>query len=225
LDHYDLPPNTYSEAKLKDWHNMTYTLECPIVILSSGQSIPILEVRMYDLSLVQQLLALEAERLKLISGAGLNVGFAGSTEWVLGGAIVLGVLQSVLKSGALKRVEELQAQISMKRSELRACEKFFGYSEVSGIFEALPLAWIATEKVTVREKIKITPHRHSSYMLMSLKVEANQETEREIVKSFVVLPDDFICVQSNIGTIEFRWSQVVAFITKKASKEVSAMHC
>jgi hypothetical protein len=185
--------------------------DCPIIILSSGQSLSITEIRLFGFDEVQSILKLRAERAKLMSSSGLTVGFAGSPEWVAGGAIVAGVLQSFAASGAIKQAGELQSKITKEEAELDKSGRFFRFQEVVGITEPNPLSWLASEKTVIRERRKIAPGRHNSYMNRLMEIEVDQETEREVVKAYITKPDDFMRVKSNVGIIDFRWSQVVAY--------------
>ena len=77
---------------------MTLQNECPVILLTSGQSVKLRRVLLFEADLVDEIALLRVKALKGLGGVSTGIGFWGSPSWALGGAAALGLFEGLLSS-------------------------------------------------------------------------------------------------------------------------------
>jgi hypothetical protein len=185
--------------------------QAPIVILTSGQTLMIKQVQLFDAVVVRELATLQAEFTKLIGYQPGGYGFGGSATWVAGGMIAAGLLGALASAGARQKAQEVFEKIGAKQNELKMTGKFFHHDVIENIGLPNPLIWSSSEILTIKERKKIAPP--PTFVGIFIKTDEMQGAEfsYEKINSYVLNDSEMIRIMSNIGMIDFRWSQIVAF--------------
>ena len=81
------------------------------VVLISGDRHRIEKVMLYEAKAVSELQSLRQQASKLFAGVSTGLGFWGSPGWVIGGALVLGALESLASRSNAKKGYEILVQV------------------------------------------------------------------------------------------------------------------
>ena len=71
---------------------------CPIITLVSGERLVVREVLQYDENKVAEINSLKAQAGNELQGFTTGLGFWGSPGWVIGGALALGAVESMISN-------------------------------------------------------------------------------------------------------------------------------
>jgi hypothetical protein len=77
--------------------------DCPMILLSSGQTLKLRKILLYEEPRVNEVALLRAQAVKGMAGVSTGIGFWGSPLWALGGAAALGLVEGALSSSARKQ--------------------------------------------------------------------------------------------------------------------------
>ena len=75
---------------------------CPIITLVSGERLVVREVLLYDVDKVAEINSLKAQASNELKGFSTGIGFWGSPDWVVGGALALGAVESMISNAKQK---------------------------------------------------------------------------------------------------------------------------
>lgn len=195
----------------------------PLIALTSGQTLKIERVMLYEQERVEELAVLRAKSIKSLGGPSGAVGFAGSPEFVLGGVVAAGVLAAVVGPAMKEKGEAQLAELNAKYLKLLTEGRFFNALDVVNISIPDPKAWHAIETYTERIMFNNqTPmqKRHARFGI-EIPTEDVRETARE--RRYVQLTDDFVTMGTNLGTMHVRWSTVGAYFPIQEAEPTSAI--
>lgn len=125
---------------------MTEAAEPPIAVLKSGQSVTLDEIKLFPEAEVQKLIALRAEAAQLLGGVSTGIGFLGSPEWAIGGALALGLLERAASSSMRTKASQILQDASAQQELLLSRGQFFNFELVVGISMPTPPAWSGSEE-------------------------------------------------------------------------------
>lgn len=135
------------------------------LIISSGNRYRVSEVFLYEESSLRKAQALRLLAEQSLKGVSTGVGFLGSPEWAIGGALALGLLEGIASNAAAKQgfaqlEESKQLMDSAKRNGI-----FFPISSIENIDLPHPELWKGLAK---RGLAKASPYAHdgASFVLV-----------------------------------------------------------
>jgi hypothetical protein len=99
----------------------------------------------------------------------------------------------------------------MKQKKLSLTRKFFDFGTIENIGLPNPSIWCSSEKSIITERKKIATPPSIIGKFMKTDDMQGSEFSYEKIKSYVLSDSELIRIMSNIGMIDFRWSQIVAF--------------
>jgi hypothetical protein len=120
---------------------MTTPNEYPIISLTSGQTLEIRKILLFEEPWVNQIARLRASAAQDLQGVSTGIGFWGSPEWVLGGAAVLGLVEGLLSSSTQKRALATMQTVLTLASERPERAKLFDVKDVKNTHIPHPNAW------------------------------------------------------------------------------------
>jgi hypothetical protein len=194
--------------------------DCPVVVLTSGQTLKIRRVRLYEADKVKELAVLKASAMKNFGGASTGIGFWGSPAWALGGAAVLGIIEGIVSSVNRKQGLELLKQAEAKFREIAEGALYFDTTNLKNSHAPYPQAWFAIR--TAEEYINVSElNWFSRKTLLAHHNKSEADIKKINGKEFLVIKkpntqyihdgDEFVNIDTTIGVINIRWAQVVAY--------------
>jgi hypothetical protein len=190
----------------------------PTVILTSGQTLRLTRIRLYELEAVQEIISLRSQAAKAL-GAKSGLGVLGEPGWgFLASAVALSAVSALLAGQAAKHGGDLLAAAHTKSAALKSGGVYFDAYQLVGIDRPDPGIWsVATPHLRY---IDVTSDSDLTYQLR-----LHQKTRNDIVqykgvrclklettRSYIHDGDDFIAAEAERGeALHFRWSHVVAF--------------
>ena len=197
---------------------MTSDSDYPLISLVSGQTLRLRKVLLFEEEKVKEISLLRAQAAKHLGGVSTGIGFWGSPEWVLGGAVALGLLESLLSSEAKKQGAQLLQTAEAKFHELTRTALFFDAAQLGNVHAPHPQAWFGTA-------IAPTPVDVSNLGWLQLNdfLKKHNKTQDDVVKvdgketvsveaRYVHNGDEFVTVVIDAGTMNIRWAHVVAYV-------------
>ena len=169
------------------------------IILASGDEFSVEQIRLFDAGEVAQIFALKQNAQALLGGVSTGIGFWGSPGWVVGGALALGLLESLLSQGAAKKGAKALAEAYQREQSLRQDGRFFPISEIDGLEEPAPCIWAASAEIAVRSQGALA-------IWSGRSLEASSESRR-----FVHNGDEFITFVADEKIRSVRWSSVTTY--------------
>jgi hypothetical protein len=194
--------------------------DCPVVVLTSGQTLKISRVKLYEAAKLQEIALIKASAAKNLGGISTGIGFWGSPAWALGSAVALGLVEGALSNAARKQGIDLLKTAQAKSHELANGALYFDASKLANSHVPSPHAWSAIGTAT--RCIDLSPLNwlsRKSLMRQHNKNESDVENIhglpcliiREPGLQYIHDGDEFVSVETNIGIISIRWSHVVAY--------------
>jgi hypothetical protein len=188
----------------------------PVIVLSSGQSLKVSKVVLYDAKEVYGIAALRANALKNLGGISTGVGFIGSPEWALGGAAALGLVEGLLSAGMKKQGLEMLQQVKIRSEKLARNGKLIEFHQIQNLEVPDPLAWSAID-VSIRmiidpsgARLRAQWNRHPLARFAQVDVQ-DEEIEERTETQFVHDGSEFVSLEADAGLVKVRWSSVVAY--------------
>lgn len=187
---------------------MATALACTI----EGQRLEIEAIKLYPSDRVQELRSLNATAQQQLSGVSTGIGFWGSPEWAIGGALALGFLENAASNAKAKEgVATLQKAQTLSK-QLRNEGKFYKVSSIQNVEVANPANWFAMGSGFKPVEMKTINLLERSKFLASHGLD-----KRDVNKGvanvptdipYVVNDDEFISIQSASNTLQIRWKSV-----------------
>jgi hypothetical protein len=122
--------------------------DCPVIVLTSGQTLKISRVKLYEAAKLQEIAIIKASAAKNLGGISTGIGFWGSPAWALGGAAALGIVEGILSSAARKQGIELLKTAQAKFHELARGALYFDAPKLANSQVPFPHAWSAIGTAT-----------------------------------------------------------------------------
>jgi len=202
--------------------------DCPLVLLTSGQTIRIHAVLLYDERRIREIEDLKALAAAKFGPVSSGIGFIGSPGWVLGGAAVL----SLLEGAAAKRLQREGIQyLQQAQTKSQALIESAAYCDVSGIANGhLPHPELWAYEMVERKVFDVSNLGWNARNDLLKKYNKSKsdiqdgELPIEIHTRYVHNGDEFLRIKSDIGEINIRWSAVVAyaFADRRATPHISS---
>lgn len=198
---------------------------CPVVVITSGQTLKISRVKIYEAAKLQDIALLKASAAKNLGEISTGIGFWGSPAWALGGAAALGMIEGILSNAARKQGIELLRTAQAKFHELANGALYFDAAKLANSHVPSPHAWSAIGTATrYIDLSQLNWLSRESLMRQHNKDESDVENVyglpciivREPGRQYIHDGDEFVNVETNIGTINIRWSHVVAYFPPQA---------
>lgn len=197
-------------------------ISLPLATLSSGQTLKLRQVRLYNKERVREIAILRQQALKNLGGVTTGVGFWGSPEWAIGGALALGLIEGLLSGAAREKASAILQDVQQKTSELARSGKMIDCAAMSGMDAADPRAWSGTETVeepvfepvlTLRHSATIPRYAPEEIRQMLLQKQGGQQTGT-VLKTITLIhnEDEFVTMGTDVGVLKVRWSSVVAYL-------------
>jgi hypothetical protein len=198
---------------------MTPESDCPVIVLASGQTLKMRSVKLYEEDKVNEIVSDRAAAAKSLGGISTGIGFWGSPSWALGGAAALGIVEGLLSNSMRKQGIELLRNAERKFQEMAKGAMYFDALKLMNSEVPHPQAWSAA---------LITERRFDlsqlSYLAKSNLLSQHNKTQSDIteinglpcvlvrtVRQYVHNGDEFVSINTPIGTINIRWSHVVGY--------------
>jgi len=194
--------------------------DCPVIVLTSGQTLKIRRVRLYEADKVKEIGTLKASAIKNLGGVSTGIGFWGSPAWALGGAAALGILESIVSNATRKQGLELLKKAETKFHEMAKGALYFESTKLINSNVPYPQAWSAIG--TAEQYINVSELNwlaRKNLLIQNNKRETDIENIngvpclviRKWDTEYIHDGDEFVNVDTTIWIINIRWSQVVAY--------------
>jgi hypothetical protein len=191
---------------------MTIQNECPVALLTSGQTIKIRKIQLFEEERVNEISLLRAKAMKGLGGVSTGIGFWGSPSWALGGAAALGIVEGFLSNAARKQALELIQIAIVKANEMALLSQYFDPSDVINSESPYPQTWHASSDSIVHTA-------NMGWGERSALLSKYQKAKSDIVDGKITVPlryvhdgDDFVNIETDVGRMSIRWQQhVVAY--------------
>lgn len=197
---------------------MTTEEQKAVIGLTSGKELIATRVMLYQETKFQEVLTLRAKGYELTGGVSTGIGFWGSPEWAIGGALALGFLESMVSSSKAKEGIRLIAEARIKRDKLITQGKLFDISTIENITLPKPSEWRAPH--VGKQSVKFTE--------MYMQDRKNFVEKHKLPESYVhnppqgftsipvkiwcvALDDDFVNVEADGEIVAIRWSSVESY--------------
>lgn len=117
----------------------------PTLLLSlhSGASLAISHIFLHDQSLLQRAAELRAKAEEGLRGVSTGLGFIGSPQWVIGGALILGAIEALASNAAAKKALSELVEESEVRLKAQESGMWFQVSDIHQVVEPEPSRWSA----------------------------------------------------------------------------------
>ena len=180
-----------------------------------GKSLSITHVRLYPSTIVQEWRAMVAKASTLMGGVSSPIGFLGSPEWVVGGAVVSGLLTSALSSTMAKEGTKTLSDAAALLARVRSSGIDYAVREIDGTDVPYPASWSAPgpwqNKLDYSKEAML--HR-GTFLAKHGKTKAdvvNGMISVDVTVPYVVLDPDMVAVRTDAGLRHVRWSSVDAY--------------
>ncbi|HMJ27712.1 MAG TPA: hypothetical protein VK512_03235 [Xanthobacteraceae bacterium] len=209
---------------------MTLNAELNLVLgLSSGKELVAKRVMLFPETDIQQIFALRAKAQNEMGGFSTGLGFWGSPGWVIGGAAVLGLAESLISNSKMKDGLAILQQVAAKAEHLKSKGKFFDVAEIEGIQWARPGDWRAIQ-IQQSEMIRPSLGTIGSYAGKFVRavvkdgdipeVETNRMTETNRL-GFIHDDNDFITFEVRGEAVAVRWDTIERYQLIQNAQTVS----
>jgi hypothetical protein len=186
--------------------------EVGIAISVHGKSLVVTHVRLYPSTLVREWQSMVAKASTLMGGVSSPIGFLGSPEWVVGGAVVSGLLTSALSSNMAKEGAKTLSDAAFLLARVRAAGAYYPIHEIEGIDLPYPQSWSAPGSSQVQlDYSKEAMLQRGAFLARHGKTKADVKDGMitvDVTVPFVVLDPEFVAVQTDDGARHVRWSVV-----------------
>ena len=202
--------------------------DCPVIVLTSGQTLKIRRVRLYEADKVKEIALLKASAMKNFGGVSTGIGFWGSPAWALGGAAVLGIVESIVSNATRKQGLELLKKAEAKFHEMAKGALYFDGTKLINSHVPYPQAWSAIG--SAEQYINVS---ELNWLARKNLLIQHNKREKDIEKvngapclvirkwntEYIHDGDEFVNIDTTIGVINIRWSQVVAYFPPQKLSE------
>lgn len=191
--------------------------------LSSGKQIAATEIMLFPEAEIVKIMQLKSRAQEELGGFSSGVGFWGSPEWALGGALALGFVESLISNSKMKKGMEILKDAAAKQVKLRELGSFITISDINGIHRPTPSEWNAN-KAGVIENTRVnldamTSHdRNETIKKFNLGPEYNRgDVSVAIIPTqlpptpYIYDGNDFITVKSEGKTISLRLALIESY--------------
>jgi hypothetical protein len=188
-----------------------------VVLLSSGQTLRMRSVMLFEQESVNEISALRAGAVqKLGGGSSSGIGFLGSPEWVLGAWAVTSLISGALAATERKDALEMLNTAATKSLELANGGSYFPLDQVRNYHLPYPALWSA--EVVSNEIVQAW--RLSKQALTDLLKENNltkadvagrDQMTLAVKRQYVHSGEDFLNVETDIGPMNVRWDSVIGY--------------
>jgi len=185
-----------------------------ILILSvAGREIKVQKLRLYPGPEVAGWRALLTQAQQNLGGVSSGIGLLGSPGWVIGGAMVLGALESVLSSGAAKEGVRRLGEANEALKSLRYDGHFFAFDDLRNLSIPNPAAWVGD-----RAGSKTIDLNKVAFLDRGGLIRSHNKTKADVAGGmlrvdadilYVGLDEDFFTFHLLDGSeVDIRWSSV-----------------
>lgn len=170
-------------------------------------------VRLYPAAEINQWRALVGQAQVQMGGVNTGIGFIGSPEWAIGGAVVSGLLNAGLTNASQKAGMENLMKAAALMDQIRAAGKPFPVDEVAGADLPNPKAWVAMTKGSQNIDMNVVGMMSRGAVLKQHNKTKDDIDKRgvltiEIDVPFIATDDEFVTLYTESGTIQARWAAV-----------------
>ena len=123
---------------------------CPIITLVSGERLVVREVLLYDVNKVAEINSLKAQAGNELQGFTTGLGFWGSPGWVIGGALALGAVESMISNAKQKTGLQLLRLAAEKFNQLPNNSVFVSVDRIRSLQTPNPQNWSAMTSIGAR---------------------------------------------------------------------------
>jgi hypothetical protein len=206
---------------VSQFHHSASTMtsnDCPVIVLTSGQTVQIKGIELYNAQSVVEIANLRAEATQKMGGVSTGLGFIGSPGWAIGGAAALGLLEGLLSSSAKKQGVEMLQTAFMKSTSLRQTAKFFLPTEIENIQSPYPANWTAQHRYMIDLNDKEKWDRDAILRKHNKTKDHLVNGILHLTERYVHQGEEFVTIETEIGQLDVRWTQVAAYRPSQLDK-------
>lgn len=186
--------------------------EAHAAISVGGKDLAISHVRLYPSPLVQEWRSMVSKASTLMGGVSSPIGFLGSPEWVVGGAVVSGLLTSAISGSMAKEGGKTLADAASLLSRVRASGVDYAVGEIEGVGVPYPTSWSAPGPWQQQlDYSKEAVLYRGAFLAKHGKTKSdvhNGMITVDTVVPYVVLDPEFVAVRTGDALHHIRWSSV-----------------
>jgi hypothetical protein len=187
-----------------------------IVLSVGGQALKASAIKLFPSDKVGEWRGLTALAQQQLGGFSTGLGFWGSPEWAIGGAIGLGILE-----GAISNAKAKEGVVTLQRANealqaLRSSGALYSVRDIQNITVPIPTGWFAQGRGKKTVQMNTINFLERSRFLADHGVTkqdvSNGSVQIDTVLPYVTLGEDFLnLVVEGQGEVQVRWSAVDAF--------------
>jgi hypothetical protein len=165
------------------------------------------------------------EAQEQLGGFSTGIGVLSSPGVAIASAAAIGILEAAVTSSKEKKGLRLLAEASRMLAQLRAGGEFVAVSEIEGVASPLPSDWCVMRTGKVVTDLSSYGIFERNKVIEKHNVTVGEtfagKFEREgLVRSLVVLPDEFVWTRTAQGDIAVRWTSVASYSVKATKVKV-----
>lgn len=186
-----------------------------ILITVAGRPAEVTHVHLYPSPMVQEWRGLVAKASVQMGGVSSPIGFLGSPEWVIGGAVVSGLLTSAVSGAMAKDGAKTITDAASKLQSVRESGIKVPVADMAGIEAPYPSSWSALGPWSKRlDYSKEAMLQRGAFLAKHGKTKADVQdgfiTVTETVP-YVILDPEFVLVHTDRQFLHVRWSAVDSY--------------
>lgn len=177
-----------------------------------GRAMTVSHVRLYPSPVVQEWRAMVSKASTLMGGVSSPIGFLGSPEWVVGGALVSGLLTSAISGNMAKEGAKTLSDAAAALGRVRAAGVDYAVQDIEGVDAPYPPSWSAPgpwqQQLDYSKEAML--HR-GAFLAKHGKSKAdvvNGMITVDVTVLYIVLDPEFVAVQTDAGLRHVRWASV-----------------
>ncbi len=181
--------------------------DCPVILLTSGQTLKVRRVLLYEEDRVNEIALLRTQAMRGMGGVSTGIGFWGSPSWALGGAAALGLVEGILSNAARKQAIQTIQVVAEKTQMLAKSAIYFDFGQIGNAHSPHPQTWYGSSASSIDVG-------HLGWSEKSALLTKYDKTKRDIIdghiqieKRFVHDGDEFVHVETDVGRMSIRWQQ------------------
>lgn len=192
-----------------------------VVLLSSGQTVRMRAVLLYDADELSDISNLRRQATQKLGGVSSGIGFLGSPSWVIGASVATSIIESALSSGVQKQGLQLLQAADARSKALVDKGRYCDIARIDNAHLPHPASWSCEVDVRLSVDLgKISWGERSNFLKKHNRTKADVHdnfVEIVVTRRMVHTGDDFVQMDTDIGPLSIRWSHVTAYSYPKPS--------
>lgn len=182
--------------------------------LTSGSQLMATSLMLFPEWEIRHAQSLRAAAQEELGGFSTGLGFWGSPGYVVAGAAILGIVESLVSNSKTKKGLEMLAQAAATYEQARGHGAHFAISEVNGIDRPHPTVWRATKttQVIVKDVQAMGVSKFGQFLRQyNISKENITNGIAAFTGTFIHNEDEFVSIKVDDQSVAVRWSEIASY--------------